>query len=252
MSPATRPSHHTTRTSQPAPRTMSYLHYSFDLWLTLIKSNPGFKAERTRIFHRDFNPAHKSIEEVAKAFRLVDLMCNAVNESTGKNIDADEMYLMVVSLINDNQLNLNDIDAGKLYADMEALVFNYLPVVYSPVTIEVLDRLKQKGGSTFSILSNTGFIKGATLKKILAELKMEKYFDFQLYSDEVGMSKPNPALFNLMLQYIKQINKEKDITLSSIIHIGDNPKADVEGANAAGIKSLLINSNNQSIFTLLS
>jgi putative hydrolase of the HAD superfamily len=231
---------------------MSYLHYSFDLWLTLIKSNPGFKAERTLIFHRDFNPAHKSIEEVAKAFRLVDLMCNAVNESTGKNIDADEMYLMVVSLINDNQLNLNDIDAGKLYADMEALVFNYLPVVYSPVTIEVLDRLKQKGGSTFSILSNTGFIKGATLKKILAELKMEKYFDFQLYSDEVGMSKPNPALFNLMLQYIKQINKEKDITLSSIIHIGDNPKADVEGANAAGIKSLLINSNNQSIFTLLS
>lgn len=242
------------RTRIPAPHTTApmYHHYSFDLWLTLIKSNPGFKAERSRIFHRDFNPSGKSIDEVAKAFRLVDLMCNAVNESTGKNIDSDEMYLMVISLINDNQLNLNNIDKAKLYADMEALVFDYMPVLYSPVTIEVLDHLKQKGGSTLSLLSNTGFIKGATLRKVLAELKLYKYFDFQLYSDEVGMSKPNPSFFNLMLQNIKQINKEKDITLNRIIHIGDNPKADIEGANAAGIKSLLINSNNQSILALIS
>jgi putative hydrolase of the HAD superfamily len=136
-----------------------YKHYSFDLWLTLIKSNPYFKIERTKIFHREFNPAGKSIDDVAKAFRQVDLMCNAVNESTGKNIDADEMYLMVISLINDNELNLTGIDVKKLYADMDKLLFNYLPYVYSPVTIEVLQHLKEKGGATFSLLSNTGFIK---------------------------------------------------------------------------------------------
>jgi putative hydrolase of the HAD superfamily len=229
-----------------------YQHYSFDLWLTLIKSNPYFKIERTKIFHRDFNPMGKSIDEVAKAFRQVDLMCNAVNESTGKNIDADEMYLMVISLINDNQLSLSDIDTGKLYQDMEKLLFYYMPLVYSSVTISTLQHLKNKTGSTFSLLSNTGFIKGATLRKVLAELRMIEYFDFQLYSDEVSMSKPNPALFNLMLQNIKQVNINKDIRLSDIIHIGDNPKADIEGARAAGIKSLLINSNNQSILALLS
>lgn len=229
---------------------MPYQHYSFDLWLTLIKSNPYFKIERTKIFHRDFNPTGKSIDEVAKAFRQVDLMCNAVNENTGKNIDADEMHLMVISLINDNQLSLADIDAAKLYQDMEKLLFYYMPVVYSSVTIPTLQHLKQQSGSTFSLLSNTGFIKGVTLRKILAELKMNEYFDFQLYSDEAGMSKPNPALFDLMLQHIKQINK--NINLNSIIHIGDNPKADIEGANAAGIKSLLINSNNQSILSLIS
>jgi len=229
-----------------------YQHYSFDLWLTLIKSNPYFKIERTKIFHRDFNPSGKSIDEVAKAFRQVDLMCNAVNESTGKNIDADEMYLMVISLINDNQLNLADIDTGKLYKDMEKLLFYYLPLVYSPVTISTLQHLKQKTGSTFSLLSNTGFIKGATLKNVLVELKLSEYFDFQLYSDEVGMSKPNPAFFNLMLQNVKLFNTNKDINLYDIIHIGDNPKADIEGAKTAGIKSLLINSNNQSILSLIS
>ena len=227
-----------------------YQHYSFDLWLTLIKSNPGFKAERTKIFHRDFNPSNKSIEEVTKVFRQVDLMCNAVNENTGKNIDSDEMYLMVISLINDNQLNVKDIDTGKLYEDMEALLFNYLPVLYSPVTIEVLDHLKNKSGGTFSLLSNTGFIKGVTLKKVLSELKIDQYFDFQLYSDEAGMSKPNPAFFELMLQNIKRVNHPKQINLNNIIHIGDNPVTDVEGANAAGIKSMLINSNNRDITSL--
>jgi len=240
-------------TGKPIPATEPmYLHYSFDLWLTLIKSNPCFKIERTKVFHRDYNPAGKTIDDVAKAFRQVDLMCNSVNEHTGKNIDSDEMYLMVISLINDNQLSLMNIDTDNLYLGMQKLLFNYMPVVYSAVTIKVLDRLKQTTGSTFSLLSNTGFIKGATLRMILKELKMDQYFDFQLYSDEVGMSKPNPAFFNLMLQQIKKVNNDKLIALDNIIHIGDNPDADVAGANAVGIKSLLINSNNQSITSLLS
>jgi putative hydrolase of the HAD superfamily len=227
-----------------------YQHYSFDLWLTLIKSNPEFKIQRAKVFHRDFNASNKSIDEVTKVFRQVDLMCNAVNENTGKNIDSEEMYLMVINLINDNRLNIRDVDTCKLYLDMEALLFNYLPVLYSPVTIEVLDHLKNKSGGTFSLLSNTGFIKGVTLKKVLSKLKINEYFDFQLYSDEAGMSKPNPAFFELMLQNIKRVNHPKQINLNNIIHVGDNPVTDIEGANAAGIKSMLINSSNQDITSL--
>ncbi|WPU98456.1 HAD family hydrolase [Mucilaginibacter sp. cycad4] len=229
-----------------------YQHYSFDLWLTLIKSNPYFKIERTKIFHRDFNPTAKSIDEVARAFRQVDLMCNAVNERTGKNIDADEMYLMVIGMINDNQYPLADIDIDRLYADMEKLLFYYLPVVYSPVTIEVLQHLKQKGDCSLSILSNTGFIKGQTLRKVVVKLGLDTFFNFQIYSDEEGMSKPNGDLFKLMVQKVKECNEPKQIAPSGIIHIGDNPAADIAGANDAGLNSLLINSNNLSILTLLS
>ena len=229
-----------------------YQHYSFDLWLTLIKSNPYFKIERTKIFHRDFNPSGKSIDDVARAFRQVDLMCNAVNERTGKNIDADEMYLMVISTINDNQYPLADVNIDKLYADMETLLFYYLPVLYSPVTIEVLQHLKQKSDCSLSILSNTGFIKGQTLRKVMVKLGLADFFNFQIYSDEEGMSKPNRELFNLMVQKVKDCNEPKQIGLADIIHIGDNPAADIAGANDAGLNSLLINSNNLSILTLLS
>ena len=102
-----------------------------------------------------------------------------------------------------------------------------------------------------SILSNTGFIKGVTLRKVLKELNIDQYFDFQLYSDEVGLSKPNPALFNLMIQQIKMFNNEKDVPLNSIVHIGDNPAADIAGADAAGIESFLVNSNHVPLTSLL-
>ncbi len=221
-------------------------HYSFDLWLTLIKSNPLFKKQRSKYFHQHFNFQNISLEEVELKFRSVDVMCNAINERTGKNIDADEMYLMVISQINNNQVNLNDIDVDKLYNDMEALVFDYMPQVYDQETISLLANLKDSGATT-NILSNTGFIKGVTLREVLRKLTLAQYFDFQLYSDEAGMSKPNPAFFELMISQAKQLTP---LNLQDIMHVGDNPVADVDGALRAGINATLINSNQVSILTL--
>jgi len=226
---------------------IAYKHYSFDLWLTLIKSNPLFKQRRSVYFFNNFNSLQKPLAEVERIFRQVDLMCNSINETTGKNIDADEMYLMVISLINDNQVCLPDIDLPALFADMEKLLFECLPLLYCDDTAQVLAQLKQ-AGCTMSILSNTGFIKGATLRKVLHELDIAQYFDFQLYSDEAGLSKPNKAFFQLLLDEISAI---RYVSLDQIIHIGDNPKADIWGAESVGINSLLVNSNNISIKNLI-
>ncbi|NLR57806.1 HAD family hydrolase [Chitinophaga polysaccharea] len=227
-----------------------YQHYSFDLWLTLIKSNPLFKQERTRFFYTHFNPLQKPEAAVGRIFRKVDLMCNAINEKTGGNIDAEEMYLMVINEINDFSHSFDTIDLPALYQEMESLVLRYLPVVYCSQTVKVLRQLKQNPGTTVSLLSNTAFIKGSTLRKVLQQLELSPYLDFQLYSDEVGMSKPNAALFRLMLDTVAA-NRQQPAALADIIHIGDNKRADILGADAMGIASLLINSNHQCISTLL-
>jgi putative hydrolase of the HAD superfamily len=229
-----------------------YQHYSFDLWLTLIKSNPEFKPQRAHFFQQKFNNTGKSVEEIEKIFRQVDSMCNAINEKTGKNIDADEMYLMVISLINGDTINIDNIDYNALHLQMEELLFKYPPQMYSAVTTEVLQHLKQNSGATFSLLSNTGYITGKTLRKVLALYGLDTYFDFQLYSDEAGMSKPNPEFFKTMLNNIDICNPGKDIPLKNIIHIGDNPKNDERAANEIGISTLLINSNQTSILSLIS
>ncbi len=226
-----------------------YRHYSFDLWLTLIRSNPAFKTERTRYFYERYNYARKSTEEIALAFRQVDLMCNAINENTGKNIDADEMYLMVLSLINNHQLPLQDIDVAQLGNEMNQLLFNYLPLVYCSQTKTVLQHLKQQG-STVSLLSNTGFIKGEVLRRVLQHLELSPFLDFQLYSDEARLSKPNPQFFRQMLYEVTQL--QPGIQPEQIVHIGDNAHADIKGAQGIGIHSKLINSNHQCINTIIS
>ena len=227
-----------------------YKHYSFDLWLTLIKSNPDFKIERTKYFHQHFNPKKKSVEEVAQVFRKVDLMVNAINEKTGKNIDADEMYLLVISILNDYETTFQDIDTESLYAEMEVLLFKHMPLLYCSQCIEVLTKIKESGLNTTNILSNTGFIKGKTLRKVIKALDLDALIDFQLYSDEVRLSKPNPLFFKLMLDTIDKAKHPK-LALHEIIHVGDNPNADVLGAQGLGINTLLINSNHLSISHLL-
>ena len=177
-------------------------------------------------------------------------MVNAINEKTGKNIDAEEMYLMVISIINNYSTDFGDIDVDELYKEMDELVLKYLPEVYCPDSINVLRLIKESGSSTISLLSNTGFIKGKTLRKILNTLELDQFLDFQLYSDEVRLSKPNGQFFQLMLDTIDR-NKHIELNLQDIIHIGDNPLADVKGAEKIGISSLLINSNHLTISHLL-
>jgi len=226
----------------------SYKHYSFDLWLTLIRSNPLFKQHRSRIFHQQYNTLHKTLAEVEQIFREVDVIFNNVKETTEKNIDAEEMYLMVISRINDNKIFLADIDISALYHQMEVLLFEYMPLIYAADIPEILAHIKQNADCTTNILSNTGFIKGVTLRKVLIELNIAQYFDFQLYSDEAGLSKPNQAFFQLLLAKIAMF---KQIPLNQIIHIGDNIKADIWGADSAGIHSLQVNSNNVSLNKLI-
>ena len=85
-------------------------HFSFDLWLTIIKSNPLFKSKRVTFFHEHYNFSNHSEKEIKSVFRKVDLMCNQVNESVGFNLDTKEMYLMVLYLLNENSIDYSEID----------------------------------------------------------------------------------------------------------------------------------------------
>jgi putative hydrolase of the HAD superfamily len=217
-----------------------YQHYSFDLWMTLIRSNPSYKPERARLIQTRYNPEHKTLEEVEAVFRKVDLLANTINEKTGGQLRAEELYLLVIGLLSEDALR--DADPDRLYAEMETVALANPPLLYGPETLPALHRLREMvPEATFGILSNTAFIKGRTLKKILPDLGLGDLFAFQCYSDEAGLSKPNPALFRLMLDALPEERR------SRVVHIGDNPIADIAGAEAVGVASILINSNHQRI-----
>lgn len=219
-------------------------HYSFDLWFTLIKSNPKFKEERAKFFHRNFAQTNTSLQEVIRVFRQVDLMCNTTNEKTGGNITAEEMYCMVMYLLNDSLNVLDDQSLTEVYSEVEGLIFNYPPVIFNPETYSVLDKLKDSEGITMNLLSNTAFIKGVTLRKILSDLELSKYFAFEIYSDEVGMSKPNQALYQHAYDEIRSVRADDLFEKKYVMHVGDNLVSDIAGAEKFGFKSFHLNTTN--------
>jgi len=226
-------------------------HYSFDLWLTIIKSNPTFKEERASYFYNKLNRKNKSLDEVKAVFKYIDDMCNNINERTGQNISSEEMYLMVLYQLNESLDIMEEVDMAHLNTEMDMLFFRYSPIVYSKDTKETLYELASKSNTTLNILSNTAFIKGELLRELLINLDIAKCFNFQIYSDEIGMSKPNINLYYHLVENIQTMRNKDNIQLSEILHIGDNYKADYLGAKAAGLNALLINSNDQSITKLL-
>lgn len=208
----------------------SYKHYSFDLWLTLFRSHPEFKAKRAHLF-RDFFCIRESIEEVVKVLRHYDVLCNKINETTGGNMDTYEMYLLILGRF-DIQPSQRELEL--FYVESEKLFFNYPPVLLNHFVSADFLALKNRG-CTLNVLSNTGFIKGRTIKKYLEEIGMLQYFDFLIFSDEVDLSKPNPKIFKLVRDQVNPTVANKEI-----IHIGDNEVSDYQGALGAGFSAYLI------------
>ena len=213
----------------------NYKHLSFDLWLTLIKSNLEFKSKRNLLFKEYFN-IDCSLEKVSQVVRYYDVLINNTNEKTGLNIDTYEIYCLILNALN---VKIEEIEIEKLedfYKETELLFMQFKPnLIYPQIHILFEEILEQ--GKSINILSNTGFIKGNTLRKLLNHFDFDKYFSFQLYSDETGFSKPNVKMFELVYN---QIGKTKTVNKLEVLHIGDNKVADYNGAINFGFSALLI------------
>ncbi|NIF07153.1 HAD-IA family hydrolase [Chryseobacterium sp. Tr-659] len=212
----------------------NHCHFSFDLWLTLLKSHPEFKTKRVELFSSFFN-VDKPINEVAKTVKYYDDLCNTINEVTGGNIDTFEIYLMILGALNVDVKLLNKEKLNEFYVKSEELFLEYRPVVIFENIHDFFDDIKNQG-KTINILSNTGFIKGKTMRKFLIHENLDQYIDFHIYSDEISYSKPNPLIF----QEVKNNLRDQDMPLHQVLHIGDNPLADYKGAKDFGFSAHLL------------
>jgi len=220
-------------------------HVSFDLWLTLIRSNPLFKKQRDQLL-KDFFLLDSPVEIISDRFRLWDLRFTAINECTGKNLDSEEMISIILSDLDHDLKKINSSLLAEFFQNMEELFFQFHPDFIETKLPEYLTGLNDKG-INLSILSNTGFIKGKLLRKLLHQLDIEKHFKFQAYSDEIQCSKPSAEAFAILFE---QANSFRKTGMKNILHVGDNKNADVLGAGKAGMQSALVNSNEVSVLNL--
>jgi len=100
---------------------------------------------------------------------------------------------------------------------------------------EILNHLH--GRYNLSIITN-GFSESQYIK--LKESGLEKYFDHVFISEEIGINKPDPAIF----QYAANKSGAKEIR--NCLMIGDTYQTDILGAISAGMQSFFLSSGEPS------
>lgn len=95
-----------------------------------------------------------------------------------------------------------------------------------------LSRLREKG-LKLGIVSNWD----TRLPDLLSELGLEDSFDAITFSAAEGIEKPNPKIFLACLAKL-------GVSPEHALHVGDHPIDDFEGAQAAGMASVLIDRKN--------
>ena len=214
-------------------------HISFDLWLTLIRSEPTFKRRRAAFFKQHFGLKNHSVEDIDAVFRFQDHAFNRLSEITGRSWQAEEMYGLVLHQLGVDlgPLSINDLTAIK--KDCNALFYQYPPHLYGLETKAILTKIVDCQQFTLNISSNTGFIEGNILRPILEDLDISSYFQFAVFSDEIGYSKPSPLFFDAVFTQIQPLYKGQ-IQKNQVLHVGDNAQSDGFGGQNFGFQTLLI------------
>lgn len=97
------------------------------------------------------------------------------------------------------------------------------------------DRTKYKIG----MLSNIG---DTTINQLFSDVELQKLFDATVFSYEVGMVKPDPAIFQLMCHRIGVV-PEECLMIDDIEH-------NCEGARAVGMQALQHQANDETLQVL--
>ncbi len=118
----------------------------------------------------------------------------------------------------------------KLTATAEASLAAWQNYIYlDPEAIPLLSVLREQ----YKLVLLTNFDHPPHLRSYLPETGLDEYFDAVIISGEVGTRKPAARIFEIALE-------QTGLLAEQVVFIGDSPADDVAGAEAAGIKPILI------------
>jgi putative hydrolase of the HAD superfamily len=207
-----------------------YKALSFDLWNTLIVSNPLFKEERNAQWS---NFWQISQDLLAPTLAQLDKDLDKLAEKKGIQTNFQERVISLAECLGLPAPTENEVYL--LYQAQERLFLKHLPLLSEPDLPALLSALHVKGVRLF-LVSNTGFIAGKTLQLAMEQLGIDVHWEARLFSDEIGFSKPDKRIF-------EPLTAETGLLPTDILHIGDNFITDYYGARKTGILSCIYTKN---------
>lgn len=211
-------------------------HITIDLWGTLIKSNPAYGRSKAQYLKTKFSLPH-STEEILKIWRRVDRYFTERDMKTGKHGLLEDRLLSILSVLGISPMIAGDLI--ELHGDLIDLFREYPPVPYDDTILATVDKMVGMV-DTVGIISNTGTMEGNVLVPLLRSMGMPE-FDYRVFSDVCGFSKPNPRIFAQAVEYATSKESES-ISTDNFLHIGDDLVADGTGARRSGFGYFIVNS----------
>ena len=198
---------------------------TFDLWNTLLTSTPGAVEIRSRSWREVIVERGLDIGDDLLHGTLSMLPARFDEEwRAGRQYGPTEALADCFTAFGD-RLASEDRDA--LAAAFEAASYE-LKVAPVADAAEVLSAVAATGVAV-GIISDTTLAVGRHLRTYLDQHRILQHVTFAAFSDEVGVYKPDPAIFRVALDGLGIDDP------TTVAHVGDLMRTDVAGARAMGM-----------------
>ena len=207
----------------------------FDLWETLITDTPELtrQQERLRLDNIEailFDHGQGDVADAIElAYRRVWGRCHDLYWSLDRDISC---RTQVEHFLEELSLNATDFPPDAIDA---------IEAAYARAALEVLPRTVDDAAETLAsvrnrgllvgLISNTGRTPGYVLRDVLEELGLAQSIDHMVFSNEHGVCKPQPSIF-------EELRRGLGVSAAETVFVGDNLHVDVAGAQRCGMRGV--------------
>jgi len=210
---------------------------TFDLWETLIIDRPELDLDRGRLRYEGIHSALSRLgiklplQDLEKAYHDSAAQLQAV-WGRNEHVRTIDQIRLIIRTASGSTFSLPE-DPEAIEMLLRAYVDPILavPPKLNEQAVMTLEGMRSRV-QNIGLVSNTGRSPGWVLRQLIGRLGILEFFDVTIFSDEVGWRKPDKHIF-------ERAAIELGTDLHKIIHIGDDPEADVWGAKQAGMRAVL-------------
>jgi putative hydrolase of the HAD superfamily len=202
---------------------------TFDLWNTLF-TNRNYTEFRVNYLANVLKERGiaRSRDEILEAYVFANEYAMRVGEQENyRQVTNEEKLEYILERI---RVDLpKGVKATAVKRFEEAIWYD--PPLLKEGVAETLEALEPCFG--MAIISDTGVTPGRVVRRVLRDLGALHFFKSTVFSDEMGLCKPNEAMFRTALN-------ELGVGPSEAVHVGDLLHTDVVGAKAVGMRAIWV------------
>jgi len=203
---------------------------TFDFWATLFGDANGEGRKRIRgeaLAAAAGVPLEAAYEALAVAFKE----CGRVHRAEQRTLGPRDAVHIATQYLG--------VQLGPEEAEAVAEVFATAILEHGPVPVEgALEAVRTAAAlRPVGLISDTGVSPGVSLRALLARYGFLEHFQVMVFSDEVGVAKPQAAMFHAAARGLGVRPRE-------LLHLGDLEFSDVSGAHGVGAQAGLFTEVN--------